>query len=119
MLRERKCTMKNKHILKVLSLLAAVCIAAGCNGSTAAETTETTGTKDAAAQTTATESENVLIPESVEFGSRSYDAQTEELTLYINDETDVSNLSLMKNLKRLSLCSAVPEKTLNVSDMRA
>lgn len=31
--------MKNKHILKALSLLAAVCIAAGCSGSTAAETT--------------------------------------------------------------------------------
>lgn len=111
MLRERKCTMKNKHILNVLSLLAAICIAAGCNGSTA-ETTETTGTKDAAAQATAAESENVLIPESVEFGSRSYKTQSEELTLYINDETDVSDLSLMKNLKRLSLCSAVPEKNI-------
>ena len=98
--------------------MAAVCIAAGCRGSTA-ETTETTGTQDAAAQTTATESENVLIPKSVELGDRSYDAQTEELTLYINDETDVSGLSLMKNLKKLSLCSAVPEKILNVSDMRA
>lgn len=111
MLRERKCAMKNKHVLNVFSLLAAVCIAAGCNGSTA-ETTETTGTKDAAAQATAAESENVLIPESVEFGSRSYDAQTEELTLYINNETDVSDLSLMKNLKKLSLCSAVPEKNI-------
>ena len=31
--------MRNKNILKVLSLLAAVCITAGCNGSTMAETT--------------------------------------------------------------------------------
>ena len=31
--------MQKKHILKVLSLLAAVCITAGCNGSTMAETT--------------------------------------------------------------------------------
>ena len=30
--------MQKKHILKVLSLLAAVCITAGCNGSTTAET---------------------------------------------------------------------------------
>lgn len=104
--------MKNKHILKVLSLLAAVCIAAGCRGSTAAETTVETRTQDTTVQTTATESENVLIPKSVELGDRSYDAQTEELTLYINDETDVSGLSLMKNLKKLSLCSAVPEKNI-------
>ena len=42
--------MRNKNILKVLSLLAAVCITAGCNGSTAVETT----TMTTAAQTTAT-----------------------------------------------------------------
>lgn len=34
--------MKKRQILKALSLLAAVCIAAGCNASTAAETTTTT-----------------------------------------------------------------------------
>lgn len=34
--------MRNKNILKVLSLLAAACIAAGCNGSTAADMTTTT-----------------------------------------------------------------------------
>ena len=37
--------MKNKHILKVLSLLAALCIAAGCRGSTTAETTAGAGTQ--------------------------------------------------------------------------
>ncbi len=36
--------MRNKNILKVLSLLAAVCIVAGCNGSTATETTTPTTT---------------------------------------------------------------------------
>jgi len=37
--------MQKKHILKALSLLAAVCITAGCSGSDAAETTTTTATQ--------------------------------------------------------------------------
>ncbi|MBR4112283.1 MAG: hypothetical protein IKK53_04550 [Ruminiclostridium sp.] len=44
--------MRNKNILKVLSLLAAVCITAGCNGSTAVETTTTTTTITAVECTT-------------------------------------------------------------------
>lgn len=39
--------MRNKNILKALSLIAAVCIAAGCNGSAIAETTTTTITTTA------------------------------------------------------------------------
>ena len=44
--------MRNKNILKVLSLLAAVCITAGCNGSTAVGTTTTTTTTTAVECTT-------------------------------------------------------------------
>ncbi len=44
--------MRNKNILKALSLLAAVCIGAGCNGSTATETTTTTTTITAVESTT-------------------------------------------------------------------
>ena len=39
--------MQKKHILKALSLLVAVCITAGCNGSAMAETTTTTATTTA------------------------------------------------------------------------
>ena len=45
--------MRNKNILKVLSLLAAVCITAGCSGSTSAETTTTNTTATTAQITTA------------------------------------------------------------------
>ena len=37
--------MHKKHILKALSLLAAVCVTAGCNGSTTEEMTTTTATQ--------------------------------------------------------------------------
>ena len=46
--------MRNKNILKAFSLLAAVCIAAGCNGSTATETTTTTTTTAVESTTTVT-----------------------------------------------------------------
>ena len=49
--------MRNKNILKVLSLLAAICITAGCNGSVASETTTTT---TAAQITTAMTTEEVM-----------------------------------------------------------
>lgn len=44
--------MRKKHILKALSLIAAVCIAAGCNGSEIAETTATTITTTVSVSTT-------------------------------------------------------------------
>lgn len=50
--------MKKRQILKALSLLAAVCIAAGCNGNTAAETTnavDITATTTAEITTTSAE----------------------------------------------------------------
>ena len=43
--KERISLMNNSYILKAISLLAAVCIAAGCRGSTAVETTAGTGTQ--------------------------------------------------------------------------
>ena len=59
--------MKNKHILKALSLLAAVCIAAGCRGSTTAETTAGTGiqteTSIVSETTTAAESVSAEVEE--------------------------------------------------------
>ena len=54
--------MRKKHILKALSLLAAVCITAGCNGSTTTETTTTTATTTAEI-TTVTEQATITTEE--------------------------------------------------------
>lgn len=60
--------MKKRQILKALSLLAAVCIAAGCNGNTAVETTSataeiTTATAEFTEETEVTEQTMEPIPE--------------------------------------------------------
>ena len=56
LIQERKCIMQKKHILKVLSLLAVVCITAGCNGSTMAETVTLSTTTTAQITTAVTTS---------------------------------------------------------------
>ena len=75
--------MKNKHILKVLSLLAALCIAAGCRGSTTAETTAGAGTQ----AETSTASETTTAAESVS-------AEVEELEV---DHVDEDGIVYYKN----------------------
>lgn len=54
--------MRNKNILKVLSLIAAVCIAAGCNGSAIAETTTTTAKQTTIVSTTTKPLEEKINP---------------------------------------------------------
>ena len=78
--------MKNKHILKVLSLLAALCIAAGCRGSTTAETTAGAGTQ----AETSTVSETTTAAESVsaEVEELEVDHVDEDGTVYYKDPTE-------------------------------
>ena len=114
--------MRNKNILKALSLLAAVCITAGCNGSTMAETTTTTVAQTTTAVTreelVETEGEIVSksndkeIAETVEIANKTYTTDLEELTLYIDNKTDITELYKLNNLKHLSLCSAIPEQNI-------
>ena len=75
--------MKNKHILKVLSLLAALCIAAGCRESTTAETTAGAGTQ----AETSIVSETTTAAESVS-------AEVEELEV---DHVDEDGIVYYKN----------------------
>ena len=72
--------MKNKHILKVLSLLAALCIAAGCRGSTTAETTAGAGTQaetSTVSETTTAEVEELEVDHVDEDGIVYYKNPTE------------------------------------------
>ena len=57
----RKYIMQKKHILKAFSLLAAVCVTAGCNGSTTAETT----TKTTTAEITTVTEQSIVTTEDV------------------------------------------------------
>lgn len=112
--------MKTK--LKLLSLLAAVCVITGCNGNAVAETTTVI-----AAQTTTTVTREELvetkgeivskindkeIAETVEIANKIYTTDLEELTLYIDNKTDITELYRLKNLKHLSLYSAIPEQNI-------
>ena len=72
--------MKNKHILKVLSLLAALCIAAGCRESTTAETTAGTGVQtetSTVSETTTAEVEELEVDHVDEDGIVYYKNPTE------------------------------------------
>ena len=75
--------MNNSYILKAISLLATLCIAAGCRGSTAAETTAGTGTQ----AETSTVSETTTAAESVS-------AEVEELEV---DHVDEDGIVYYKN----------------------
>ena len=72
--------MKKRHILRALSLLAAVCIAAGCRGNTAVETTVGTGTQaetSTVSETTTAEVEELEVDHVDEDGIVYYKNPTE------------------------------------------
>ena len=85
--------MKNKHILKVFSLLAAVCIAAGCRGSTTAETTAGAGTQtetSTVSETTTAEVEELEVDHVDEFDCIYYKNPTEWTIEKIFDELTIN-----------------------------
>ena len=85
--------MKNKHILKALSLLAALCIAAGCRGSTTAETTAGAGTQaetSTVSETTTAEVEELEVDHVDEDGIVYYKNPTEWTTDKIFEELTIN-----------------------------
>ena len=97
--------MKNKHILKALSLLAALCIAAGCRGSTTVETTVGTGTQ----AETSTVSETTKAAESVS-------AEVEELEV---DHVDEDGIVYYKNPTEWTYEKFFSELTINGKSIEA
>ena len=97
--------MKKRQILRALSLLAAVCIAAGCRGSTAAETTAGTGIQ----AETSTVSEKTTAAESVS-------AEVEELEV---DHVDEDGTVYYKNPTEWTYEKIFSELTINGKSIEA
>ena len=91
--------MKKRQILRMLSFLAALCIAAGCRGSTTAETTAGAGTQTE----TSTVSETTTAAESVS-------AEVEELEV---DHVDEDGIVYYKNPTFWTAEKAISELTIN------